>query len=113
MGTLHGVEPWVLASSMSRRCLVSAALSAKNQALKMLPKCGTKSSGKQFCGILFRVKVFTFMAVLLGHDESGPMLGVKMLVGPRRRPVYCEVHMACRDGMLSYQERKQFTAEAV
>ena len=89
MGKLHGVEAWVLASSMSRRCLVSAAPSAKNQALKMLPKGGTKSSGKQFCGILFGVKVFTFMAVLLGHDESGPMLGVKLLVGPRWREFHC------------------------
>ena len=89
MGKLHGVEAWVLASSMGRRCLVSAAPSAKNQALKMLPKGGTKSSGKQFCGILFWVKVFTFMAVLLGHDESGPMLGLKLLVGPRWREFHC------------------------
>ena len=63
VGKLHGVEAWVLASSMSRRCLVSAAPSAKNQALKMLPKGGTKSSGKQFCGILCGVKVSTFGGV--------------------------------------------------
>ena len=89
VGKLHGVEAWVLASSVSRRHLVSTAPSAKNQALKMLPKGGTTSSGKQFCGILFGVKVFTFMAVLLGHDESGPMLGVKLLLGPRWRGFHC------------------------
>ena len=75
---------------MARRGLESVTPSAKNQALKMLRKNGTKSSGKQFCGILFGVKVFTFMAVLLlGHDESGPMLGVKLLVGPRWREFHC------------------------
>ena len=88
MGKLHGVETWVLASSIARRGLASVAPSAKNQALKMLPEGGTKSSGKQFCGILCGVKVFTFMAVLLGHGESGPMLGVKLLVGPRWREFY-------------------------
>ena len=89
VGKLHDVEAWVSASSMARRGLDSVVPSAKNQALKMLPKCGTKSSEKQFCGILFGVKVFTFMAVLLGHDESGPMLGVKLLVGPRWREFHC------------------------
>ena len=89
MGKLHGVEAWVLASSLVSSALASAAPSAKNQALKMLPEGGTKISGKQFCGILFGVKVFTFMAVLLGHDESGPMLGVKLLVGPRWREFHC------------------------
>ena len=89
MGQLHDVEAWVLASSVARCCLESLALSAKHQVLKMLPKGGTKISGKQFCGILFGVKVFTFMAVLLGHDESGQMLGVKLLVGPRWREFHC------------------------
>ena len=89
MGKLHGVEAWVSASSMARRGLESVAPSAKNQALKMLLEDGTKSSGKQFCGILFGVKVFTFMAVLFGHDESGLMLGVKLLVGPRWREFHC------------------------
>ena len=89
MGKLHGVEAWVFASLLVKCCLASAAPYAKNQVLKMLPKGGTKSSGKQFCGILFGVKVFTFMAVLLGHDESGPMLGVKLLVGPRWREFHC------------------------
>ena len=89
MGKLHGVEAWVLASLVARCGLASVAPSAKNQASKMLPKGGTKSSGKQFCGILCGVKVFTFMAVLLGHDESGPMLGLKLLVGPRWREFHC------------------------
>ena len=89
VGKLHGVEAWGSASSMARRGLESVTPSAKNQALKMLPKVGTKSSGKQFCGILFGVKVFTFMSVLLGHDESGPMLGVKLLVGLRWRELHC------------------------
>ena len=89
MGNLHGVEAWVLSRSMTRRGLASMALSVKNQALKMLPKVGTESSGKQFCGILFGVKVFTFVAVLLGHDESGPMLGLKLLVGLRWREFHC------------------------
>ena len=83
MGKLHGHEAWVLASSLASSALASAAPSAKHQVLKVLPEGGTKSSGKRFCGILFGVKVFTFMAVLLGYDESGPMLGVKLLVGPR------------------------------
>ena len=65
------------------------APSAKNQVLKMLPGGGTTSSGKQFCGILCGVKVFTFMAVLLGHDESGAVLGLKLLVGPRWRAFHC------------------------
>ena len=78
-----------MASSLVSSALASAALSAKNQALKMLPKDGTNSSGKQFCGILFGVKVFTFMAVLLGHDESGPMLGLKLLVGLGWREFHC------------------------
>ena len=89
MGKLHGVEAWVLLSSMTRHSLASVAPAAKNQALKMLPKGGTKSFGKQFSGILFGVKVVTFMAVLLGHGESGPMLGVKLLVGPRWREFHC------------------------
>ena len=89
VGKLHGVEAWVSASSFVRWCLASAALSAKNQVLKMFPKVGIESSGKHFCGILFGVKVFTFMAVLLGHDESGPMLGLKLLVGPRWREFHC------------------------
>ena len=55
----------------------------------MLPKGGTKSSGKQFCGILFEVNVFTFMVVLLGHGESGQMLGLNLLVGPRWREFHC------------------------
>ena len=79
MGKLHGVEARVSACSMARRGLASVAPSAKNQVLKMLPNGGTKSSGKQFCGILFGVKVFTFMVVLLGHGESGPVLGLKLL----------------------------------
>ena len=91
MGKLHGVEACVLASWVVRCCLVSAAPSAKNQVLKMLPKCGTESSGKRFCGIMFGFKVFTFMAVLLGRDESGPMLGLKLLVGPRWREFHCLV----------------------
>ena len=45
----------------------------------------------------FGVKVFTFMAVLLGHDESGPMLGVKLLVGPRWREFHC---LAASRGLL-------------
>ena len=86
---MHGVEAWVLASSMSRRCLVSAATSAKNQALKMLPEGGATSSGERSCGILCGFNVFTFIAVLLGHDESGPMLGVKLLVDLRWREFHC------------------------
>ena len=74
---------------MTRRCLVSAAPSAKNQVLKMLPKGGIESSGKQFCGIWCGFKVFTFMAVLLGHDESGLMMDLKLLVGPRWREFHC------------------------
>ena len=27
--------------------------------------------------------------ILLGHDESGPMLGLKLLVGPRWREFHC------------------------
>ena len=60
VGKLHGVEAWVLASSVARWCLVSAAPSAKNQVLKMLPEGGTDTSWKQFCGILCGVKVLTF-----------------------------------------------------
>ena len=44
---------------------------------------------KAILWILCGVKVFTFMAVLLGHDESGPMLGLKLLVGPRWREFHC------------------------
>ena len=76
-------------SSVARRGLEGVAPSAKNQVLKMLPKSGTESSGKQFCGIVFGVNVFTFMPVLLGHGESGPMLGLKLLVGPRWREFHC------------------------
>ena len=31
----------------------------------------------------------------------------------RRRAVYCEVNVACRDGMFTYLKRKQFTAETI
>ena len=44
VGKLHGVEACGFASSQVRCCLASAALSGKNQALKMLPKAGTESS---------------------------------------------------------------------
>ena len=81
--------PIIASSQLFTRHRRILAVVEKNQALKMLPGGGSKISGKQFCGILFGVKVFTFMAVLLGHDESGPILGLKLLVGPRWREFHC------------------------
>ena len=89
MGKLHGVEACGFASSKVRCSLASAAPSGKNQALKIVRRAGTEGSAKQFRGIVFGVKVFTLMAVLLGHDESGQMLGLKLLVGPRWREFHC------------------------
>ena len=89
METLHGVKAGVSASSMARRGLESVAPSAKNQVLKRLPKGGTKSSGNQILRNLLCGQSFTFMAVLLGHGESGPMSGAKLLVGPRWREFHC------------------------
>ena len=100
MGKLLGVDACVLVSWVVRCCLVSAALSTTNQVLKMLPKSGIESSGKQFCGILCGFKGFTFMAVLLGHNGSGPMLGLKLLVGRRWREFHC---LAASRGVLSGQ----------
>ena len=68
---------------MTRCRLVSAAPSAKNQALKMLPKGGTNNSGKQFCGIFCGVKVCNAERVSHEHDESDMVSGLKMPVGPR------------------------------
>ena len=67
--------------------------SAKNQVLKMLPEGGINNSGKQFCRILVSAGA-NFIAL-------------------RRRRCHCEVHVACRDGMYSYQKRKQFTAGTI
>ena len=75
MGKLHGVEAWVSASSFVRCCLASAAPSAKNQALKMLPKGGTNSSGKQFCGIFCGVNVCNVERFLHEHCESDMVSG--------------------------------------
>ena len=36
-----------------------------------------------------RVQDLRLWAILLGHDESGPMLGLKSLVGPRWREFHC------------------------
>ena len=86
MGKFHGVEAWVSASSVGSCDLDSLAPSAKNQVLKMLPNGGTDTSGKQFCRILLRGQS---LDVLRGHDESGPVLGLKLLVGPRWRGFHC------------------------
>ena len=55
----------------------------------MLPKGGTNSSGKQFCGIFCGVNVCTVERVLHEHDESDMVSGLKMPVGPRWREFQC------------------------
>ena len=89
VGKLHDVEAWVSASSLVRCGLASAAPSAKNQALKMLPEGGTNYSGKQFCGIFFGVKVCNVEQVLHEHDESDMVSGLKMPVGHCWRGFQC------------------------
>ena len=89
MGKLHDVEAWVSASSLVRCCLASAASSAKNQVLKMLPEGGTNNSGKQFCGIFCGVKVCNVERVSHEHDESDRVSGLNVSVGPRRREFQC------------------------
>ena len=89
VGKLHDVEAWVSASSFVRWCLASAAPSAKNEVLKMLPEGGIKSSGKQFCEIFCRVKVCNVGRFLHEHDESDRVSGLKMPVGPRWREFQC------------------------
>ena len=121
MGIFHGVVASRLVSWMLHVCLASVALPAKNQSMKMLPCDKVGVAGKQSCGILLGVKVCNVGRLLRAHGESGRVSGLKrtwVLAGAnfnawRRRAVYCEVHVACRDGMYSYPKRKQSTTEAI
>ena len=106
---------------MVQDCFASAALADINQSMKMLPCDKVGVAGKQSCGILLGVKVCNVGRLLRAHGESDRVSGLKrtwVLAGAnfnawRCRAVYCEVHVACRDGMYSYPKRKQFTAEAM
>ena len=52
----------------------------------------TERSGKRLCLENSFVKVCgrgRVGQILLGHDESGPVWGLKLLVGPRWREFHC------------------------
>ena len=60
--------------------------------MHMLQDSVTERSGKRLCLENSCVKVLGRGAVgqfLRGHDESGPVMGLKSLVGPRWREFHC------------------------